>query len=193
MLRGPRDCHALRARNDVVIWWLVLLFGSGGHRGTAGAMPPALRARTNVGNGHDRSVVRSAMTTALRRNGTSHRPPPSLRAHRAWQSAPLRPLWGRAARCAAGVTDCHVASLLAMTWWFWLVLLIFAWRSSNAVGGGNAARPTVRIPYAERMLATGRAVLLDGKSARSIRLEFAPGQARYAERKLATSREGPMV
>ena len=26
------------------------------------------------------------------------------------------------------------------------------------VGGGNAARPTVRIPYAERKLATGRAV-----------------------------------
>ena len=30
---GVTDCHALRARNDVVIWWPVLLFCSGGHRG----------------------------------------------------------------------------------------------------------------------------------------------------------------
>ena len=92
-----------------------------------------------------------------------------------------------------GPWDCHALRARNDVVIWWLVLLIFAWRSSNAVGGGNAARPTVRIPYAERMLATGLAVLLDGKSARSIRLEFAPGQARYAERKLATSREGPMV
>ena len=37
------------------------------------------------------------------------------------------------------------------------------------VGGGNAARPTVRIPYAERKLATGRAVLLDCRQEKSIR------------------------
>ena len=34
---------------------------------------------------------------------------------RPWQSASLRSFRERAARCAAGVTDCHVASLLAMT------------------------------------------------------------------------------
>ena len=32
-----------------------------------------------------------------------------------WQSASFRPRWGRAARCAAGVTDCHGALPLAMT------------------------------------------------------------------------------
>ena len=44
------------------------------------------------------------------------------------------------------------------------------------------------IRYAERILATGRAVLLDCRQEKSIRPEFAPGQARYAERKLATGR-----
>ena len=42
--------------------------------------------------------------------------------------------------------------------------------------------------YAERILATSRAVLLDCRQAESVSLAFAPGQARYAERKLATGR-----
>ena len=59
----------------------------------------------------------------------------------------------------------------------------------------NKIRPKGRIlfcdcltQYAERKLATGRAVLLDFRQAKTTRLVFAPGQARYAERKLATSR-----
>ena len=47
--------------------------------------------------------------------------------------------------------------------------------------------------YAERILATSRAVLLDCRQAESVSLAFAPGQARYAEREPATSRAGPMV
>ena len=38
-----RDCHALRARNDVVTWWPVLLFCSGGHGGTARGPFPTVR------------------------------------------------------------------------------------------------------------------------------------------------------
>ena len=34
----------------------------------------------------------------------------------------------------------------------------YRWRSTQLVGGGKAARPTVRIPYTEREPATGRAV-----------------------------------
>ena len=39
----------------------------------------------------------------------------------------------------------------------------FRWRYNRLVGGGNAARPTVRIPYAER------AVSLDCRQSKSIR------------------------
>ena len=64
----------------------------------------------------------------------------------------------------------------------------------------NKIRPKGRIlfcdcltQYAERKPAIDRAVLLDFRQAKTIRLEFAPGQARYAEREPATSRVGPMV
>ena len=46
---------------------------------------------------------------------------------------------------------------------------------TTLVGRGRAARPTVRIPYAERILATGRAVLLDCRQVKSIRHEFVSG------------------
>ena len=66
-----------------------------------------------------------------------------------------------------------------------------AWQSTNLIGGGDAACPTLgqkraapAVPfpicqarYAEREPATGRAVLLDEKSARSIRPESSPGTA----------------
>ena len=103
------------ARNDMVIGggsfyfaWAIIGTWS------AGAMPPALRVKDDaekMEKSRERSltVPRYGLPKLphLRRNGTRHRPPLSLRARRAWQSASLRPLWGRAARCAAGVTDCH--------------------------------------------------------------------------------------
>ena len=94
-----------------------------------------------------------------------------------WQSASLRPHRGRTAHCAAGDTDCHAPMGLAMTvvvggWSF-----CFRWRSTHFVGGGSAARPMVRISYAEREPATGREVLLDFHEARSTRPELAPGPA----------------
>ena len=49
-------------------------------------------------------------------------------------------------------------ALLAMTWKLGAGPSILAVPLSKLGGGGNAARPTVRIPYAERKLATGRAV-----------------------------------
>ena len=42
--------------------------------------------------------------------------------------------------------------------------------------------------YAERILATSRAVLLDCRQAETVSHAFAPGQARYPERKQATGR-----
>ena len=45
----------------------------------------------------------------------------------------------------------------------------FRWRSNRLVGGGNAARPTIRIPYAERKPATGREILLVCRQAQPIR------------------------
>ena len=53
--------------------------------------------------------------------------------------------------------------------------ILHRWHRGN--GGGNAARPTVRIPYAEREPATGREVLLDCRQAKSTRPELAPGPA----------------
>ena len=77
----------------------------------------------------------------LRRNGTSPRPPLSLRGRRPWQSASLRPPWGRAARCAAGVTDCHVGLCPprndVVTWW---KVLLFG-------SGGHGGNGTGAVPY----------------------------------------------
>ena len=69
----------------------------------------------------------------------------------------------------------------------------FLFTQRRATGTPGTAFPTVRIPYAERILATGREVLLALRLAQPTSPAFAPGQARYAERILATSREGPMV
>ena len=65
-------------------------------------------------------------------------------------------------------------ALLAMTWKLGAGPSILAVPLSKLGGGGNAARPTVRFPYAERILATGRAVLLDSRLAQPIRPELAP-------------------
>ena len=64
-----------------------------------------------------------------------------------------------------------------------------------AIGRAVSARLIARRIYQAR-IGTGTAggvVLLDFRQAKTIRLEFAPGQARYAEREPATSRVGPMV
>ena len=66
--------------------------------------------------------------------------------------------------------------------------------TGRAVSACLAARTTYQARIAPRHCrATGREVLLDYHQAKPISPEFAPDQARYAERKIATSREGPMV
>ena len=64
-----------------------------------------------------------------------------------------------------------------------------------ATGRAVSARLIARRIYQARIGTgtAGRAVLIDFRQAKTIRLEFAPGQARYAEREPATSRAGPMV
>ena len=64
-----------------------------------------------------------------------------------------------------------------------------------ATGRAVSARLIARRIYQARIGTgtAGRAVLLDFRQAKTIRLEFAPGQSRYAEREPATSRVGPMV
>ena len=73
---------------------------------------------------------------------------------------------------------------------------VSAMRSSYLIGGGNAARPTIKNPplpekrgiyetkcssqYAERILATGRAVLLDGFQAQPTSHEFGSRPCRAA-------------
>ena len=68
MLRGPRDCHALRARNDVVIWWLALLFGSGGPRGTARGPFPTVR----IGPRNCRETGRAVLLDCRQATSISH-------------------------------------------------------------------------------------------------------------------------
>ena len=135
-----RDCHALRARNDVVIWWPVLLFGSGGHGGTA--------------RGPFRST-QPGQPTHHRRNGTSHRPPLSLRGRRPWQSVTPAMLCTARSRRDRRDADCHVGLCPprndVVIWW---PVLLFG--SGDHRGTARGPFPTVRIGPGTAGLPVGR-------------------------------------
>ena len=121
----------------------------------------------------------SSMTAAFRRNGTIF-PSPAVIA-RADRPVAIRNPCGALRRPAPlGPERC------GLPWpdgprndggGRWLVLLFCPVKYRDLVGGGNVARPTVRIPYAEREPATGREVLLDFHEPQSTRPELAPGTA----------------